>query len=464
MQYIGKILPIDGYTVIIHGHLPLDYTISLTHLYQPLIGMGGVMLYQTLINESYVQEQDEMQTHHTLMNYLKQPLDVLYEARLKLEGIGLLRTYKDVTDERTYYTYRVQSPFSPKDFFKDAMLSQLLYHHIGKSKFDHLLKAMREDEKDAGEEVTASFEDVFQTFKPTYVEDTPPSNHSSHVPKKAYPSIDERAIRHELARRMIRPEHILTDKNKQLITQMMDLYKLESVEIGRCLTWAITDEQQIDESAFREACAELFKTKNHTATIQLTPKQRAKPLKEVEEEHVSTEEIEQRKQPTRREVLLREFETMSPAQLLADYSPTGYVEQRDLAVVETVMKQQGLPAPVMNVLIDYVFIRQNKQLAKSYLETIASHWARVGFTTADEAMIFAQSVSERFNQAKDKANKTKKGTQKEIIPDWYDEHMKQIEEVEQMKEDERKKQENEASDQDVEKELQALIQSVAKSK
>ncbi len=463
MQYIGKILPIDGYTVRIHGHLPLDYSISLTHLYQPLVGMDGVMLYQTLVNESYVQEKLDTQTHHTLMNYLKQPLDILYEARLKLEGIGLLRTYKDVRDDRTYYTYRVQSPFSPEEFFKDAMLSELLYHHIGKGKFNDLQQALDKDEKEAGEEATASFEDVFQTFQPAFVETTPPPTHLTSIPKKINPSIDERVIRHALARRMIRPENILTEKNRRLISQMMDLYKLESVEISRCLTWAMTDDQQINESSFREACAELFKTKNQTATIQLTPKQRMNSPK-LEDDPVAKRDGRHQNQSSRRDVLLREFETMSPAQLLADHSPTGFVEKRDLAVVEEVMNNQGLPTPVMNVLIHYVFIRQNKQLAKPYLETIASHWARAGFTTADEAMTFAQSVNERFNQAKERANHTRKKTQKEIIPDWYDEHMKQIEEVERAKEEKRKKQESNEHDQDIEKELQALIQSVANRK
>lgn len=467
MHYIGKILPIDGYKVVFHGPLPIDYAVSLTHLYQPLIGMDGIMLYQTLLHEEHVQPPGELQTHHTLMNYVQQPLDILYEARLKLEGIGLLRTYKELLDGRTCFTYVLQSPFSPTQFLRDAMLSELLYHHIGKTKFNDLKHILSVDHSHAGEEVTSSFEDVFQTFQPTYVADELPEQQQQKSFINTHPSIDEQSFRHALSRKMIPPERVLTKQNKDLIAQMMDVYQLETVEITRCLTWSVTEEHLLNEAEFKDACEELFKTKNRTTKIKLTPKQRMTQTSQHEEQAIAKQdeadqtEVEQPQQ-TRREILLREFESMSLAQLLADHSPNGNVSKRDLDVVQEVMQSQGLARPVMNVLIHYVFMQQNKQLAKKYLETIASHWARVGFTTADEAMRFAQSVNERFNQAKEKARKTKQKTQKEIIPDWYDEHMKQIEEVERTKEEKRKQQEKSTNEQDVEKELQELIRSVAK--
>lgn len=466
MRYIGKILPIDGYIVNLHGQLPIDYAVSLTHLYQPLIGMDGVMFYHTLLNEADIQTDGELQTHHTLMNYVQQPLDVIYEARLKLEGIGLLRTYKDAVDHRTYYTYEVQCPFSPNQFLQDAMLSELLYHHIGKVKFNSLKQRLSSETERVGTEVTASFKDVFQTFQPTFIVNEDQETAKSQIPiKHTITKIDEKSIRHALARKMIRPEKILTETNKQLIVQMMDVYQLETVEIGRCLSWSITEDEILHEEEFKEACMELFHTKNRTTKIQLTPKQQTNIAdQKTEDESVSElleEQSETKQTQSRREVLLQEFETMSLAQLLADHSPKGYVSKRDLDVVNEVMNKHGLAKPVMNVLIHYVFMQQNKQLAKNYLDTIAGHWARVGFTTAEEAMKFAQSVTERYNQAKQKAQTRKKSTQKEIIPDWFDEHMKQIEEVERTKDAERKHQQNK-NEADIEKELDELIRSVSK--
>src|SRR5699024_11085005 len=94
-------------------------------------------------------------------------LDVIYKARLKLEAIGLLKTYANNANDLKVYTYVLQSPFSPKDFFKDAMLNELLYHHLEELKFNtfkqHFSYSMLSD---FWNNFTASFHDVFETFKP----------------------------------------------------------------------------------------------------------------------------------------------------------------------------------------------------------------------------------------------------------------------------------------------------------
>lgn len=54
MQHLGKILPIDGYKVQIQGALPIDYLASLTHLYQPLLGIEAVSLYHLFMQEEMI--------------------------------------------------------------------------------------------------------------------------------------------------------------------------------------------------------------------------------------------------------------------------------------------------------------------------------------------------------------------------------------------------------------------------
>src|SRR5699024_3542927 len=98
MNMFGRLLPIEGYEVTSYEMVPLNYTESLTHLYQPLIGVEAVSLYITLLNEENIQTSDHPQTHHVLMNYLQLPLDKIYEARQKIEGIGLLETYEKEID------------------------------------------------------------------------------------------------------------------------------------------------------------------------------------------------------------------------------------------------------------------------------------------------------------------------------------------------------------------------------
>src|SRR5690625_6894460 len=87
--------------------------------------MGAISLYQTLLNEALMSNK-HAQTHHSLMNYLQLPLPKIYNFRIKLEAIGLLKTFKRTNAEETIYTYDVQRPFSPKEFFEETMLSELL--------------------------------------------------------------------------------------------------------------------------------------------------------------------------------------------------------------------------------------------------------------------------------------------------------------------------------------------------
>src|SRR5690625_319031 len=130
MEFVGKILPVEGYFVRVKEKPSFDYLKSLTHLYQPLLGMEAIMLYQTLLNEVDLHDESTSQTHHTLMNYLNIPLDDIYEARLKLEGIGLLRTFKEKNATTNRYMYELQSPFTPEQFFRDAMLSEIGRAHV----------------------------------------------------------------------------------------------------------------------------------------------------------------------------------------------------------------------------------------------------------------------------------------------------------------------------------------------
>lgn len=411
MNRIGKLLPNDGFLVILNDTPPLDYVQSLTHLYQPLIGIQAISLFQTLLNETY-NKRSYLQTHHTLMNYLQIPLPDLYEARLKLEGIGLLKTFKEASNDKTVYTYELQKPFTPKYFFKDAMLSQLLYHHVGELKFSQLKQQYNPSMKSIGVEVTASFTQVFQTFQPTYAvqyEQITPSNDRDHM---LVAPLDFSWLEVMLKQRMIPIHNVLTTDNKRIISELTALYDLATYEVEKAVLWALTDENKLCIDEFKHACHDLFKTKRHQTPIQLQFK--------------ANEEPQSAEPTSREEQLIQQFETMSPQQLLADLSAGNQASERDMRMIRDVMLNQGLSAPVMNVLVHYVLIQSNMKLSKAYLETIASHWSRANLTTAQEAMDFAKKEIERF---KNQQNKQKRSTRQqrstEIIPDWFKDRQKE---------------------------------------
>jgi replication initiation and membrane attachment protein len=409
MNFIGKILPIEGYYVVVKSPLPVDYAKSLTHLYQPLIGIQAVTLYLTLLHEVELQKEDSPQTHHTLMNYLNLPLDEIYQARLKLEGIGLLKTYENKGEMQNYYTYEIQSPFSAKSFFLDGMLTQLLYHHIGKDKFELLQEHYTKQPVTKGANITASFNEVFQTFQPQA-----PANQvkQDEKPASSEAVFDFTWMEQMLRQRMIPAQRVLTGENKRLIIQMMQLYDLETFEIEKSLLWALTEDNVLHAEEFKTACHDLFKSKYKETDIQLTEKQS------------SPTQIPPQEVVTKEDQLVMELEKISPKQLLEDLSSGNHASDQDMKVIREVMTSQGLPSPVMNVLIHYVLLQTNMKLSKAYLEKIASHWSRANLKTAKEAMAFAKRETKNFQKGNQATSGYRKPASKEIIPDWFKERKK----------------------------------------
>lgn len=414
VQHLGKILPVDGYVVQLESSLPNDYIQSLTHLYQPLLGIEAISLYQLLLHEIDIQPEIQLQTHHTLMNYLNMPLDRIYEARLKLEGIGLLKTYKKETEEKVYYTYVIQSPFSPKGFFEDMMLSELLYRHIGEKKFLSLKKHYtKAKQQRIGENVTAVFHEVFQTFEPEYI---PPINKEE---PKGIPiqQIDFSFLEQTLKRKMLPVDKILTEKNKRIISQLVQLYDLETYEIEKSVEWALTEENRLDIEQFKAVCHDVFQTKHNVSNVKLSIKKPGQAVSVQEKPLTKTEELQQR------------FETITPKELLEDLSSGNNASDQDMKFISDLMVSQGLPIPVMNVLIHYVMLRSDMKLPKGYMEKIASNWSRKKFQTAKEAMDFVKQQSEQ--KTKPKRNYQSRKQSNEIIPDWFKDRHKKSKETTQ---------------------------------
>src|SRR5699024_2357143 len=346
------------------------------------------------------------QTHHNLMNYLQMSLPDIYKLRLKLEAIGLLRSYRNEEENKTMYTYDLHTPFSTGRFFEETMLSELLLHHVGQRRFTELRQRFTKKRDILGEEVTASFTSVFETINPKL-------SVEKHIPKESVTQLVEGLdfswLELMLKQRMLPVRKILTGKNKKVLTELTHMYDLASHEVEKALLWAITEEHTINIEQLKQACQDLYATKSPRVPIRLQEK---------------TDELIEAPDPskmTREEGLIYRFETMSPRQLLEDLSDGAKASERDLKIITDVMMEQNLKKPVMNVLLHYALMQSNMKLSKAYLETIASHWARANLQNAKEAMDFAKK---EINDFKTRRQNRKRKNSKEIIPDWFEKREK----------------------------------------
>src|SRR5699024_3773422 len=286
---------------------------------------------------------------------------------------------------------------------------------IGQTKFD-VLKAhyAAEVEVDNGEDVSARFQDVFQTVQTTTNKRLTVEPYEESETIVPIDTVDFTPLIHSLEKQMIDPKKVLTPINKRYIVQLLTLYDLASFEIEKALQWALTDENTLDMEQLKQACHDLFQKKHHVAYPEIKPKM---PEKVTNMDDVQVEQ--KTENLSKEEQLIQTLETISPKQLLEDLS-SGEAHADDMVMIRDVMTSQGLPAPVMNVIIHYVMLQTNMQLSKPYVSKIASHWSRVGLKTAKEAMDFAKSeIKKRTEKRETQATKRnyRQSGKKEIIPD-----------------------------------------------
>ncbi|GGC93498.1 replication initiation and membrane attachment protein [Thalassobacillus devorans] len=421
-QSIGKLLPVDGYSVQLNGSVPRDYGSALSHLYQPIIGVEAVTLYQTLLSEYDLAIEPEVHSHHTLMNYLAMPLDRIYNARRKLEAIGLMQTLSTEEESRACYIYNLQPPFSPEQFFYDDMLSLLLNHELGADKYNKLRNRFMRVKYPLTdcENITASFDEIFhgyQTSGPAFTARMPQKDSTlvtlqqANGPLLQDDRIDFNWIYQSLKEKMYPAEKILNVRYKRIMMQLASLYDLSSQDLEKAIGWALNEENQLNVAELKEACHDLSPKKGKVTSMK-TIETRDK-WTDTQADDIKTSKEEQ---------FISMLERKSPKELLEDLSTGNEASAQDLKLIRDVMTEQGLSPGVMNVLVHYVLLKTDMKLSKAYLEKIASHWARKNVTTVRQAMTMAKAEHQKYQQwGKNNKSRGKKQT-KEIIPDWFKEN------------------------------------------
>ncbi|MBC2307266.1 helicase DnaB [Listeria welshimeri] len=425
-EFWMELQAVDSYQVKASGILTGADRKIITMLYQPLMGAECLALYQTLFTE--VEENrlwSEAHSHVQLLNMLDISLKALFEARLKLEGLGLLKSYVKTENDQRFYVYEILPPLSPEKFFSDGLLNIYLYSKIGNAQFQRLRRFFADEafETDTYSEITRSFQDVFEPFKGGASAAEPVSNQVL-VDKVAAKEIefDDASFDFHLFLSLLSPGMItrekITKEVRQTILKLHGIYQVSEKDMPSYLYRSLDSNGEIDIVYLRKIVREGYTIENG-----------APPKLQMKHETSIKEEPEVKETLNDEEALQVYLESITPFQLLVDISDGAVPAETDLRVVEEVMNQQNLPVPVMNVLIEYVLLRLDRKLSKNYMITIAAHWKRKNVKTAKEAMDLAWQEHEKYKRLQEEPATPKntnynrnyqKSTRKEILPDWFD--------------------------------------------
>ena len=411
-----SLYPADKYQVIDKSLLNEQDRSILNNLYMPIIGYSSIVLYLKLQSEANNTYLSGELTHHHLMTSMSLTLDNIKESRLRLEGIGLLKTYYQ-EGEVNNYIYELYSPVSALEFFNHPIFNVVLYNNVGKNEYNRLFdlyKIPHLSLKDY-EEITYSFDEVFKVRNYTPLE----LNEGEIISKNKLPLKYELDYDFDLLISSL-PKEIFNEKclnktMKELIINLSYLYEIDPVNMADLIRASLNEKGNIDKDELRKNTRKFYQFNNDNRLPSLLFKSQPEYLKSASGDN------------TLKGKMIKVFESHSPYEFLKAKYKGVKPTDRDMKILEMLLIDLKLNPAVVNVLIDFCLRTNNNKLVNNYIETIAGQWKRSGIETASEAMEFARKEYKKNNK-KDNKNDIKKSNK--VVPLWLNEKIESEDNIE----------------------------------
>lgn len=446
-----EVVPSDQYCLRVKGSMgPLEL-VYITQLYQPLIGPLSVCLYVTLYHELILDwKQSVYGTHRGLMSMMGTSLDQIMKARENLEAVGLLRTVKVESETGAYhYEYWIQPPISPTHFFADDLMSIILLNRVGKLKYKSLREKLvgkepEDHSKGIRKEMTKSFDEVFSSISPSelMVAAGSETEHFISEMDSLYPVATINGLeRQENPIQLTENDpdfafleaslpkswngkRKLSPELKEVLKKLSFFYLLDDFQLSYFLNdpYILNEDNEINIEKLRLLVKKWYE-QEHKGVPVIT---RQSSFTDVASKNSNDPPIvTMTKEDQHRNAL----SVLSPITLLEQYQGGSKVSPADMKIVEELAQTYLLPTGVINVLLDYVMLTNNKQLPRSLIFKIATHWKRLNIKTVEEALEQAKQLHQEIKQkgnAADKSNERKSSFpkksapsgKKDILPEW----------------------------------------------
>ncbi len=394
-----SLLPLDNFVVINKTILNDQDRLVLMLLYQPIIGGIGISLYFTLwsfLDQNKINSSGNI--HSDLITSMQMKIEDIKEAREKLEGIGLVKTYLK-EGEVNSYIYELYSPLSAYEFINNPILNTALYNNLTKKEYSRIIETLAIPKIDLNgyKNISCSFKDVYNFLESEKV-DNKNIRKINHLDLAFEPTINFNEVLSLIPEGMLNLKNI-SNENKEIIYQLSFVYGLDNEAMSEIIKNSIVN-YRIDIDLLKDNCRSFYKFE-HKGKIPRAVFQ-SQPL------CLRQDKVED----SRKSKLINQFEKENPYDFLASKQgarPT----KKDLEIIEYLIIDQKLNPGVVNVLIDYVLKINNNKLVRSFVEQIAAQWKRSKITTVSDAMDIAMNEYDK-NKTKTKKNLSVK----EIVPQW----------------------------------------------
>ena len=405
-----SVLPADIFVVINKTTLSDKDRNILMLLYQPLVGSTTIGLYYTLW--SYLDKSELISgewTHHHILRDMMISNAELQDARVKLEAIGLIKTYYK-SGNIDNYVYELYSPISAAEFINNPLLNMALFNAVGKLEYERIVNYFRIPKVNLKEyeDITSKFSDVFAfsniSITDNLVYDIKKSNYRK---LEILSKIDLNTIFSLVSDDMLNKKSITKD-TKDFLYKVSYIYNYDNDDMIELIRNSLTEKHTIDKRLLQENANKYYRYDNMGKLPSIIYKNQP--------EYLRKEDLD----TSNRSKMIHLFETTSPYDFINSKCKTGNPTRSDLAIISYLLIDLNLKPGVVNVLIDYVLKINNNKLIKNFVEVIASQWSKSGIETVEAAMELAGKEHNK------KKTTSKTVVKKEAIkPDWIDKNVEE---------------------------------------
>lgn len=390
---------LDKFKLMTYQNIDLDERNVVTLLYAPLIGGNAFQLYFTLwslIDRSRLKTPEYF--HKKLYDLLDTDPVQFRDTRKVLEAIGLISVYQ----KDDVFIYEIKAPVSAEEFFKDGALGALLYQRIGQKEFEEISALFRISslEKEGFKNVTANFDDVFQSIKQTPVTN---GNYISRSKSKLH-------IKHDfdfdvfvdgISKNYI-DKRKLTNKVKEKIITTSYIYDLDEITMQKVFMDSVDNDRNINIDKMSKSA----KYWNGIIHSQEDPK-------EYQEVDITFDNIKQ---------LCKANTPMDIIGISTGTRPS----QTELRTIEKVVSEFDYPLEITNFILLYGMNRSSGNLLPHYnfLESIYVGMKRQNVKTFEDAYNYTITYQQKANEPKKTTKRTEKP--KGLEPDWLKEYKEEF--------------------------------------
>ena len=355
-------------------------------LYQPLMGLEGQALYTTfyqLINKT----NRNSYTHTELFDLLNLKQIDFLKIRNKLEALNLLQVFQK-EDEFLYF---MKAPLTAKQFLMDTVFGSYLQSEIGEKNLNLLTSMFKMDvlSTEGFENVTKSFDALYEFKSLSLLNVNYPlqgrtQNGGSHINYK----FNYEAFVEHLPERL-KNSQLLTEKFREQITKIAFVYQYDVSDMVTIYEAASKSRQVINFAQLNLKAKQHYEQKNQLLTIK-------------QKDITQTNLIDQ----------------VSPQIIIQKYAKT---DQQGIALsTATAMLERNSVEPgIINVILMLVLKHKDGILPTlNYMEVVLHDWLNKGVQTTEDALNYSTNLESQWEK--------KKSVQKVSEPDWLDDYIKDL--------------------------------------